>query len=74
MKGDDWVNIVLMGDSRVRNLYEYFELIMKGSFTPWAEKPHRNLESKYPNFNAKVNFLWAPQMETGNQDVFERTL
>ena len=73
MKGNEHINIALMGDSRVRNLYEFFEFMFKGSFTPWAEKPHRNLESKYPDFNVNIDFLWGPQMETGNQEVFEKT-
>ena len=73
MKDTGRVNIALMGDSRVRNLYEFFEFMLKGSFTPWAVKPHRNLESDYPDFNVNIDFLWGPQMETGNQDVFEKT-
>jgi len=64
------VTFALMGDSRVRNLFEYFQEMMKGNFTPWAEKPHRNINATYPEFNFQVDFLWAPQTETGNQDDF----
>jgi hypothetical protein len=42
------VTFALMGDSRVRNLYEFFEFMVEGNFTPWAVKPHRNLYISYP--------------------------
>jgi hypothetical protein len=66
------VTFALMGDSRVRNLYEYFEFLMEGNFTPWAVKPHHNLNISYPESNFKVDFLWGPQMETGNPKVFPK--
>ena len=66
------VTFALMGDSRVRNLYEYFQQMLQGNFTAWAEKPHRDLDASYPDFNFQVDFLWGPQTETGNQDVFEQ--
>lgn len=61
-----------MGDSRVRNLFEFFEFMMEGNFTPWAVKPHRNLNATYPEHNFQLDFLWGPQTETGNQEVFEK--
>ena len=63
------VNFVLMGDSRVRNLYEFFEFMVEGNFTPWAQKPHRNLNRTYHDLNFNLTFLWGPQTETGNQEV-----
>ncbi len=70
MKGEEEiVKFVFMGDSRIRNLYEYFQLKMDGSMSPSIEKPHHNLNGTYQNFNFKIDFLWAPQTETGNQYV-----
>ncbi len=63
------VNFVLMGDSRVRNLYEFFEFMVEGNFTPWEIKPHRSLNITYDDFKFNLTFLWAPQTETGNQEV-----
>ena len=68
------VTFVLMGDSRVRNLFEYFQFMVLGNFTPWAVKPHRNLNATYLDFNFQVDFLWGPQTETGNQDAFKNEL
>ena len=58
-----------MGDSRIRNLYEFFQFMLEGSFTPWVEKPHRNLNMSFENYSFNLNFLWGPQTETGNQEV-----
>ena len=61
-----------MGDSRIRNLYEFFEFTMEGKYTafdPHTKKPHHNLNVTYQNLNFKMDFLWAPQTETGNQYV-----
>jgi hypothetical protein len=69
-KEGDQVNFVFMGDSRMHNLYEYFEFLLEGNFTPWEEKPHHNLNIFYPEYNFKMDFLWGPQMETSNQKVF----
>ena len=56
-----------MGDSRTRNIFDYFEQMVWGNFTPWVEKPHCNIRSHFSDFNFKVDFLWGPQTETGNQ-------
>jgi hypothetical protein len=69
-KEEGMVDFAFMGDSRVRNHYEYFEFLMEGHFTPWAVKPHHNLNISYPESNFKIDFLWGPQMNTGNQKVF----
>jgi hypothetical protein len=61
------VNFVLMGDSRIRNLYEYLEFMMEDNFTTWDLKPHHNLNVSYPELNLKLDFLWGPQTDTGNQ-------
>ena len=59
-----------MGDSRVRNQYEYFQAILGGYVTTWGEKPHHNLQSNFSEYNFKLNFLWGPQLETGKQLSF----
>jgi hypothetical protein len=61
------VNFVLMGDSRVRNLYEHFKFMLEGSYGTSTEKPHYNINSTYQDLNFKLDFLWGPQTETGNQ-------
>jgi hypothetical protein len=66
------INFVLLGDSRIRNIYEYFVFMIEGQFTPLIAKPHHNLNMLYPESNFKVDFLWGPQMETGNQKVFAK--
>ena len=61
------VTFALMGDSRIRNIFEYFQEMFLGHFTQWSDKPHRNLQANFSEFNFKVDFLWGPQTETGNQ-------
>ena len=58
------VNVVVIG---MRNLYEYFETMFDGHFTPWWETPHDHVNITYQPFNIKVDYIWGPQMETGNQ-------
>ena len=69
-KSDENVTFVLMGDSRIRNQYEYFQAILGGQVTTWGEKPHHSLQSNFSEYNFKLVFLWGPQMETGKQLSF----
>ena len=56
-----------MGDSRIRNLYEHLKFMMEGRYGTSGEKPHYNINSTYPDQHIKLDFLWGPQTETGNQ-------
>lgn len=61
------VNFVLMGDSRVRNIFEFSEGLIGGKVTTWDEKPHHNIHNVYEDINFLLDFLWGPQTDYGNQ-------
>jgi hypothetical protein len=66
-KGDKRVNFVYVGDSRVRNIFEFSESLIEGKFTTWDEKPHHNIRNVYDEINFTMDFLWGPQTDYGNQ-------
>ena len=61
------VTLAFAGDSRARNLYEYFDSMLEGTFAPWKTKPHNSINRMDPKYNLKIDFIWGPQLETGDQ-------
>jgi hypothetical protein len=60
-----------MGDSRIRNIFEFFENLIKGQKVS-KSKPHYNIHNVYENISFKMDFIWEPQTDFGNQCVFIR--
>jgi hypothetical protein len=58
-----------MGDSRIRNIFEYFEYMIIGEKVT-QNRPHYNLQHVFADVNLKLDFLWTPLTEYGNQEVF----
>jgi hypothetical protein len=57
------VNFVFVGDSRIRNLFEYFVFLHEGRSGWSSKKAHHNLLKVYKESNLKMDFLWGNQME-----------
>jgi hypothetical protein len=73
-KKDGLVNFAMMGDSRVRNLYQYFEFLNSQECYSCNMKLHYNRNLTFENINFKIDFIWGPQTETGSQYVLTEML
>ncbi len=57
----------MMGDSRIRNIYSYFEFMYSNKCDSCDRNIHVSQNLTFQKDNFKIDFIWGPQTETGNQ-------